>query len=153
MILVRNFLQSRGYVSSTVSVAPSSGAYSSISDDGVDIGALDHQFEPQFSPVSTRHVQVRPLFSIVDDEPARPDDAENLVAPTEIATNPAHLAPLTVKETARYSLIFGAIWFAQNYTFNASLSMTSVSSNTILSSTSSLFTMGLFIRNFRASCS
>ena len=35
------------------------------------------------------------------------------------------------------------IWFAAQLTFNFSLSMTNVTSNTILSSTSSLFTFGL----------
>lgn len=35
------------------------------------------------------------------------------------------------------------IWFAAQLTFNFSLSMTNITSNTILSSTSSLFTFGL----------
>jgi solute carrier family 35 protein F5 len=35
------------------------------------------------------------------------------------------------------------IWFAAQYTFNVSLSETTVTSNTILASTSSLFTYGL----------
>lgn len=39
------------------------------------------------------------------------------------------------------SIIFCPIWFLANYCFNEALSLTSVSSNTILSSTSSLFTL------------
>ncbi len=35
------------------------------------------------------------------------------------------------------------MWFAAQYTFNVSLSETTVTSNTILASTSSLFTYGL----------
>ena len=35
------------------------------------------------------------------------------------------------------------LWFLAQFTFNTSLSMTSVTSNTILSSTSSLFTYAL----------
>ena len=35
------------------------------------------------------------------------------------------------------------LWFAAQYTFNLSLSETTVTSNTILASTSSLFTYGL----------
>lgn len=37
------------------------------------------------------------------------------------------------------------LWFSAQYAFNASLAMTSVTSNTILSSTSSLFTYGLAV--------
>jgi solute carrier family 35 protein F5 len=42
----------------------------------------------------------------------------------------------TFWQIARTSLIFCPIWFAANYSYNKSLSLTSVSSNTILSSTS-----------------
>lgn len=43
----------------------------------------------------------------------------------------------TFWQIARTSLIFCPVWFAANYSYNKSLSLTSVSSNTILSSTSS----------------
>jgi len=45
--------------------------------------------------------------------------------------------PMTLFEVARTAIIFCPIWFAANYTFNKGVSMTSVSSNTVLSSTSS----------------
>lgn len=45
--------------------------------------------------------------------------------------------PMTLWEVARTALIFCPIWFAANYSFNKAVSMTSVSSNTVLSSTSS----------------
>ncbi|KAJ7257260.1 hypothetical protein O6H91_22G066500 [Diphasiastrum complanatum] len=46
----------------------------------------------------------------------------------------------TRKETARIGLIICPIWFMAQFTFNLSLKYTTVTSNTILSSTSSLFT-------------
>jgi solute carrier family 35 protein F5 len=46
-------------------------------------------------------------------------------------------AAYTFWQIARTSLIFCQVWFAANYSYNKSLSLTSVSSNTILSSTSS----------------
>ncbi|PRP84363.1 hypothetical protein PROFUN_08228 [Planoprotostelium fungivorum] len=46
---------------------------------------------------------------------------------------------LTLREVIKISAIFAPIWFAANYSFNLSLTLTSVSSNTILSTTSSLF--------------
>jgi len=52
---------------------------------------------------------------------------------------------MTIKETIKLALIFCPIWFIDNYTFNLSLTMTSVSSNTILSSTSSLWTLILSV--------
>lgn len=51
------------------------------------------------------------------------------------------LHPLTFKETLKLSLSFCILWFASNFFNNASLLFTSVSSQTILSSTSSFFTM------------
>lgn len=45
--------------------------------------------------------------------------------------------PMTLFEVARTAVIFCPIWFAANYSFNKGVSMTSVSSNTVLSSTSS----------------
>lgn len=53
---------------------------------------------------------------------------------------PEQLSP---RETARLAAVLCPLWFALNYTFNWSLSRTSVASNTILSSTSSLWTLAL----------
>lgn len=56
-------------------------------------------------------------------------------AETEIVT------PLTFKETLDLSFSFCILWFLSNFFNNTSLVFTSVSSQTILSSTSSFFTM------------
>eukprot|EP01119_Soliformovum_irregulare_P020317 TRINITY_DN6553_c0_g1_i2.p1 TRINITY_DN6553_c0_g1~~TRINITY_DN6553_c0_g1_i2.p1 ORF type:complete len:263 (+),score=63.36 TRINITY_DN6553_c0_g1_i2:350-1138(+) len=48
---------------------------------------------------------------------------------------------LSIKEVVKLSAMFCPLWFFANYFFNLSLSMTSVSSNTILSTTSGLFTL------------
>lgn len=50
---------------------------------------------------------------------------------------------LTVKETAKLSLVFCLLWFIANWFNNACFSYTSVASGTILSSTSGIFTLGL----------
>ncbi|SMN20950.1 similar to Saccharomyces cerevisiae YDR438W THI74 Mitochondrial transporter repressible by thiamine [Maudiozyma saulgeensis] len=52
-----------------------------------------------------------------------------------------NILPLTLKETIKLSAIFCFLWFIANFSSNASLSYTSVASQTILSSTSSLFTL------------
>ncbi len=48
---------------------------------------------------------------------------------------------MSIRETFKLSFKFGVFWFLCNYTFNASLTMTSVSSNTILNTLSGLFTL------------
>lgn len=48
---------------------------------------------------------------------------------------------LSVRDTVKLSATFGVFWFLANYSFNASLTMTSVSSNTIINSLSGLFTL------------
>ncbi|KAJ3719791.1 hypothetical protein C8R42DRAFT_671817 [Lentinula raphanica] len=55
----------------------------------------------------------------------------------------SELPQLTVRETANLAFVFCFIWFAANWTLNASLDYTSVASATILSSTSGFFTLGL----------
>ncbi|KAJ4001059.1 hypothetical protein F5050DRAFT_1796906 [Lentinula boryana] len=55
----------------------------------------------------------------------------------------SELPPLTVRETANLAFVFCFIWFAANWTLNASLDYTSVASATILSSTSGFFTLGI----------
>jgi solute carrier family 35, member F5 len=49
-----------------------------------------------------------------------------------ISTDP----PLTVKQTASLALLFCGLWFSANWSMNAALGYTSVSSTTILSSMS-----------------
>jgi solute carrier family 35 protein F5 len=67
-------------------------------------------------------------------------------SPSLSASLPRHLHPEATLDglaTLRLAALFCPFWFAANLQFNISLSMTSVSSNTILSSTSGLFTFGL----------
>ncbi|KAJ3444030.1 solute carrier family 35 member f5 [Anaeramoeba flamelloides] len=52
---------------------------------------------------------------------------------------PNELAPIS--KVFKVAFIISILWFLANYTFNISLSMTSVSSSTIISSTSGFFTM------------
>ncbi|KAK4051247.1 hypothetical protein OIV83_003069 [Microbotryomycetes sp. JL201] len=51
--------------------------------------------------------------------------------------------PLTVRQTAAVALMFCGLWFFANWSMNASLAFTSVSSTTILSSMSGLFTLAV----------
>jgi len=53
------------------------------------------------------------------------------------------LPPLTTKETLQLASIFCFVWFAANWTVNASLDYTSVASATIMSSMSGFFTLGI----------
>ncbi|KAK3242358.1 hypothetical protein CYMTET_47946 [Cymbomonas tetramitiformis] len=57
--------------------------------------------------------------------------------------------PYTRWQTARAALIICPFWFSAQLTFNASLKRSSVTSNTILSSLSSLFTFFLSVRLLR----
>lgn len=68
-------------------------------------------------------------------------DIENPPTFTNVDTIEDKLHPLTFEETVKLSLTFCILWFASNFFNNASLLFTSVSSQTILSSTSSFFTM------------
>lgn len=60
----------------------------------------------------------------------------NFNLPSEDARAPEALEPLTVRQTAKLASVFCLIWFAANWSVNASLEFTSVASSTILSSTS-----------------
>ncbi|KIY45495.1 hypothetical protein FISHEDRAFT_8792, partial [Fistulina hepatica ATCC 64428] len=53
------------------------------------------------------------------------------------------LPPLTTQETAKLAIHFCFLWFAANWSVNASLDYTSVASVTILSSMSGFFTLGI----------
>ncbi|CCD23755.1 uncharacterized protein NDAI_0C00940 [Naumovozyma dairenensis CBS 421] len=57
------------------------------------------------------------------------------------STVTAHLKRLSLKETIKLSAEFCILWFLANFATNASLAYTSVASQTILSSTSSFFTL------------
>ncbi|KAG8946390.1 hypothetical protein FRC03_001387 [Tulasnella sp. 419] len=53
------------------------------------------------------------------------------------------LPPLTTKQTAELASVFCFFWFIANWSVNASLDYTSVSSSTILASMSGFFTLGI----------
>ncbi|KAF2072948.1 hypothetical protein CYY_005741 [Polysphondylium violaceum] len=61
---------------------------------------------------------------------------------TGIVKNQYHF---TIKEILKISLCLCPIWFCANYTYNLSLSRTSVSTNTILSTLSGLFSLFLSV--------
>eukprot|EP00899_Mesostigma_viride_P002739 jgi/Mesvir1/12466/Mv00618-RA.1 len=63
----------------------------------------------------------------------------------DVVTQAARGEQLSARETAWVSLLICPLWFSAQLMFNYSLSMTSVTSNTILSSTSSLFTFFLSV--------
>lgn len=62
---------------------------------------------------------------------------------TELTGEPSSNIPYSRREILRCALIFCPLWFAANALFNASLSTTSVASNTILSSTSCIWALFL----------
>ncbi|BGP39794.1 hypothetical protein JCM10450v2_003765 [Rhodotorula kratochvilovae] len=68
--------------------------------------------------------------------PSRNDMGRHLPA-VPLAVDP----PLSTRETALLSLLFCGLWFAANWAMNAALGYTSVSSTTILSSMSGVFTL------------
>jgi solute carrier family 35 protein F5 len=99
---------------------------------------------------------------IIEEEPQRPEHATPSVMATvailsepvttsgaSFVSVPSRSVPqssssiplLTVRRIFLISAMFCPLWFAANYTFNASLVLTSVSSNTIISATSSLWTL------------
>ncbi|GMK55483.1 hypothetical protein CspeluHIS016_0205390 [Cutaneotrichosporon spelunceum] len=66
---------------------------------------------------------------------------QNLEDGTTIADPP--LEKLSVRETAEIAAWWSAVWFLANWSLNAALAMASVASVTILSSTTSFFTLTL----------
>ncbi|KAL6050503.1 Solute carrier family 35 member F5 [Balamuthia mandrillaris] len=71
------------------------------------------------------------------------DEEEALSINTTAST--ITVAPFSSRELAKIALVFCLVWFIANYSYNASLTLTSVSSNTVLSSTSSLGTLILSV--------
>lgn len=56
-------------------------------------------------------------------------------------TVPDSEAPLTLRETSKVSLEFSLLWFSANYLVSVCLEYTSVASSTILTSTTSIWTL------------
>ncbi|QHS72621.1 Thi74p [Saccharomyces paradoxus] len=59
------------------------------------------------------------------------------------SSNSSSLVDMRVKDTMRLSVLFCVLWFVANLAANSALSYTTVASSTILSSTSSFFTLFL----------
>eukprot|EP00958_Prasinococcus_capsulatus_P013553 scaffold1399_cov410-Prasinococcus_capsulatus_cf.AAC.32 len=76
-----------------------------------------------------------------DSDNARETPREDTGSERTDDLSPVRGARATRWQTAKVSLMICPLWFMGQYFFNASLKTTSVSSNTILSSTSSLFTL------------
>ncbi|TXT12900.1 hypothetical protein VHUM_01301 [Vanrija humicola] len=72
--------------------------------------------------------------------PLHPIDSQ-VTIPEELAADPD--AKLTVRETAEVAAWWSAVWFLANWSLNAALAWSSVASVTILSSTTSFFTLTL----------
>ncbi|KAJ4483999.1 hypothetical protein C8R41DRAFT_840151 [Lentinula lateritia] len=85
--------------------------------------------------------EYEPLHS--EDVYADDDNSEETHRHERRPSGSSELPPFTVRETSDLAFIFCFIWFAANWTLNASLNYTSVASATILSSTSGFFTLGL----------
>jgi solute carrier family 35 protein F5 len=69
------------------------------------------------------------------------DDGHPMLASQAWTINQTNLAPLTLVETFHLSFEFCFIWFAANYFVAACLEYTTVASGTILTSTSSIWTL------------
>jgi solute carrier family 35, member F5 len=69
------------------------------------------------------------------------DDDEQMAQPEDNLSTQTFQEALTVRETAHLSLEFCLLWFVANYLVAACLTYTSVASSTILTSTSSIWTL------------
>eukprot|EP01087_Luapelamoeba_hula_P000355 TRINITY_DN10253_c0_g1_i1.p2 TRINITY_DN10253_c0_g1~~TRINITY_DN10253_c0_g1_i1.p2 ORF type:complete len:229 (+),score=20.68 TRINITY_DN10253_c0_g1_i1:115-801(+) len=130
-------------------IACEEGGNTSVSDSGVD-GDLIYSTESDRTDIE-REILGDTLYdeghsflggSVSVNGSARGLEDDDLVETSHNAAPQASPEPpLTLLQTARAALIFCPIWFAANYTYNKSLSLTSVSSSTVLSSTSGLGTL------------
>jgi solute carrier family 35, member F5 len=68
------------------------------------------------------------------------DDADDQYEMVDASTSQEPMAVWTEEDHLRAALYIAPVWFVANWTYNASLAYTSVSSSTVLSSTGSLFT-------------
>lgn len=125
----------------------------------IPILASKHHYEPsQFSIAALRSFafgwrqnqdkQVyQPVNTTLDDNERdedallKPNEEDTAAARTEAAQDASPLAPLTIPETARLSLEFCLMWFTANYFQAACLEYTTVASSTVLTSTSSIWTL------------
>jgi len=78
--------------------------------------------------------------------PLKPSASTNSLVEHQLSSStisPSGYTTMSVYEIFKLSAIFCPIWFCANYTYNLGLSMTSVSSNTILSTLSGFFALAL----------
>jgi solute carrier family 35 protein F5 len=84
-----------------------------------------------------------------DDEATESEGIERVKSTSTSTVSPSSSSQhLSIQETARLSLEFCLLWFSANYLVSACLEYTTVASSTILTSTSSVFTL-LFGALFR----
>ncbi|GIZ44815.1 hypothetical protein CKM354_000800200 [Cercospora kikuchii] len=104
------------------------GNYSALKQEEGDNGRDYHE-----SPI------LRSTSALLDE----PVEGSQVLSGKDLGTPPsaAFEAPLTVMQTARLSLEFCPLWFLANYFVAACLQYTTVASSTILTSTSSVFTL------------
>jgi len=90
--------------------------------------------------IKSEHVGDRGAYAPVGQSPSA-DTSRTGLSPVIVESS--DLPPLTTGQTATLALMFCTVWFAANVTINMALAQTSVSSVTILSSLSGLFTLVL----------
>ncbi|GAM26182.1 hypothetical protein SAMD00019534_093570 [Acytostelium subglobosum LB1] len=106
----------------------------------------------QWSSIPIQNDQTRPSFSKLDQlsyngeavEIDNNNSSPNVpLSPSSIngERRPLQMQPHSIKSIIKFSAILCPIWFAANYTYNISLDITSISSNTILSSLSGVFSL------------
>jgi len=105
---------------------PNKTKYKKLKESNYNLNSIDNQENIQSS--SNSYIQI--------DSPTSPTPPKN-----ELEEDEEIIEKYSVAETFKLSAIFSIIWFLSNYFQNASLSLTNVSSSTILSSTSGLFTL------------
>lgn len=100
-------------------------------------------------PASSRTMSMRHSNSLIrslSPSPALITHHSTQTTP-ELASTALPLAldheKLTTPQTAKLAATFCAVWFAANWTVNASLGLTSVGSSTVLAGMSGFFTLGL----------
>eukprot|EP01122_Echinamoeba_exundans_P013430 TRINITY_DN5863_c0_g2_i1.p1 TRINITY_DN5863_c0_g2~~TRINITY_DN5863_c0_g2_i1.p1 ORF type:complete len:445 (-),score=65.85 TRINITY_DN5863_c0_g2_i1:744-2078(-) len=95
--------------------------------------------KPKWAPVMKNPVSDD---SEVEDRPVALDDSQDSASEAVAPSAPdPDSERLPVTAIMKLSIQFCVVWFLANWTYNASLSLTSVTSNTIISTTSSFFTL------------
>ncbi|KAF2163339.1 hypothetical protein M409DRAFT_68604 [Zasmidium cellare ATCC 36951] len=100
----------------------------------------EHSYHDSPNLTSSRRRSLSPFPDVVLGDAM--ERSQELPAKASLIAEPtATSAPLTISETAMLSLEFCLLWFLANYFVAACLQYTTVASSTILTSTSSVFTL------------